>query len=239
VIQEIGSPDPAGGVGYILESGAEVAGMLGTRFCGYDRAGTGASEADPAGVHSLSDAGADLLAVLAAPQLDCPCVVMAESLGGGIALAALTQDASNFAGFISLDALTPGLSDIVLQLAPAGSPESELAGFFAGENEEMIAYSMTEEMVPSAPPGIPIVVLTHGAGDPPPCPCSVEYPVEELEAAWQAGQIDLAKRLGVEVTVAENTGHIIAGENPQLVVDALFDVFAQLEAGAGTATPVA
>ena len=238
VLQEIGGPDPAGGVGYIQESGAEVSAMLGTRFCGYDRAGTGESDPDPAGIHSLSDAGADLLAVLAAPQLDCPCVVMAESLGGGIALAALAQDSSNFAGFISLDSLIPGFSDVVLELAPDGSPEAELASFFAGENEEAIAYEMTPDMVPAGQLDVPVIVFTHGAGDPPPCPCSEGYPVDELEAAWQAGQADLAAQLGVEVVVAQDTGHIIAGENPQLVVDALFDVIAAYTSADG-ATPVA
>ncbi len=224
VIQEIGGPDPAGGVGYVQDGGAEIAEILGTRFCGYDRAGTGESDPDPVGVRSLSDAGADLLAVLAAPELDCPCVVMAESLGGGIALAAMAQDASNFAGLVSLDSLTPGFSDVVLELAPDGSPEANLAGFFAGENEEAIAYAMTPEMVPAGPSDVDVVVMTHGAGDPPPCPCSEGYPVAELEAAWQAGQADLAAQLGVELVVAENTGHIIAGENPQLVIDALLGI---------------
>ena len=163
---------------------------------------------------------------------------MAESLGGGIALAALAQDTSDFAGFLSLDALTPGFSDAVLALAPEGSAEADLAGFFAGENDEMIAYRMTPEMVPAGPVDVPVVVITHGAGDPPPCPCSPDYPVDELEAAWQAGQTDLATRLGVEVVVAENTGHIIAEENPELVLDALLDLIA-LDKPGTTSTPVA
>jgi pimeloyl-ACP methyl ester carboxylesterase len=238
VLQEIGGPDPTGGVTYIQDGGADIAALLGTRFCGYDRAGTGGSEADPAEVRSLSDAGADLLAVLAAPELDCPCIVMAESLGGGIALAALAQDSSNFAGLISLDALTPGFSDTVLELAPEGSPEAAMTGFFAGENEEAISYHMTPEMAPTGPVSSPVVVMTHGAGDPPPCPCSPEFPVDELEAAWQAGQAELATGLGVELVVAENTGHLIAGENPEIVLAALFDMIEAYQAPGG-ATPTA
>jgi pimeloyl-ACP methyl ester carboxylesterase len=126
----------------------------------------------------------------------------------------------------------------VLELAPEGSPEAGLAGFFAGENEELIAYDMTPEMVPSGPIDVPVVVMTHGAGDPPPCPCSPDYPVDELEAAWQTGQTNLGAQLGVEVVVAENTGHLISEENPELVFDAIFAVIAAYE-GANGATPVA
>jgi pimeloyl-ACP methyl ester carboxylesterase len=229
VIQEIGGPDPAGGVGYLHESGDFISGLIGTRFCGYDRAGTGLSPADPAGVRTLSNAGADLLAVLAAPEVGCPCIVAGESLGGGIALAALAQDASNFAGLILLDTLLPGIPETVVELAPAGSEEAGLGGFFAGQNEEMIDYHMTEEMVPAEAPQIPVRVLTHGAGDPPPCPCSAGYPADQLEIAWQQSQTDLAERLGVEVFVAEDTGHFIAAENPELVVSILLGVIVEVK----------
>jgi pimeloyl-ACP methyl ester carboxylesterase len=238
VVQEIGGPDPAGGAIYIDESGVAISSLLGTRFCGYDRAGTGDSPADPAGIRTLSEAGADLLSVLESPELDCPCVVGAESLGGGIALAALAQDSSKFAGLVSLDSLTPGYSEEVLELAPPGSMEAGMAGFFEGDNEEMLDYRMTADMVPAEPPSIPIRVLTHGSGDPPPCPCSADYPVDRLEAAWQQGQTELASELGVEVIIADNTGHFIAEENPELVIGAILDVIAEIEAG-GDATPVA
>jgi pimeloyl-ACP methyl ester carboxylesterase len=227
VIQEIGGPDPTGGVFYLHESGDFISGLLGTRFCGYDRAGTGTSPAGPSGVRTLSDAGADLLAVLAAPETGCPCVVLGESLGGAIALAALTQDASDFAGLVSLDALSLGYAEIVLELAPSGSQEAGLASFFEGGNEEMIDYHMSADMVPATAPDIPIRVLTHGAGDPPPCPCSEGYPVDQLEDVWQQGQTDLASQLGVEVIVAEGAGHFIASDDPDLVVELLLDVIAE------------
>jgi pimeloyl-ACP methyl ester carboxylesterase len=230
VIQEIGGPDPAGGVVYLHESGDFISGLLGVRFCGYDRAGTGSSPADPVGVRTLSAAGADLLAVLASPDTGCPCVVLAESLGGGIALAALAQDPSNVAGLVSLDALTPGYAEAVLELAPPGSAEAGLTSFFEGQNDEMIDYRMTAGMVPATAPGIPISVLTHGAGDPPPCPCSEGFPVDQLEIDWQHRQDDLAERLGVEVIVAENAGHIIAADDPDLVVATLLDVIAEANA---------
>jgi len=226
VLQEIGGPDPEGGVVSIEQAGGMISNWLDTRFCGYDRAGTGASESSASAPRSLDQAGADLLAVLAAPELTCPCVVMGESLGGGIVLAALAQDSTNFAGLVLLDSLTPGIADEVLRLAPAGSPEAGLAPFFAGENEELIDYHMTGEMIPSPAPAIPIEVLTHGAGDPPPCPCSDEFPADELETIWQQKQQELADALGVDLTVAENTGHVIAGENPQLVVEIVQGVMA-------------
>ncbi len=237
-IQEIGGPDPEGGVASIEEAGAIISNWLGTSACGYDRAGTGQSEFDGEEPRSIEEAGRDLLAVLDSEEMACPCVVMAESLGGGIALAALAQDATNFAGLVLLDSLTPGIPEEVERLAPPGSVESELTPFFAGENEERIDYHMTSAMIPAEVPAIPIAVLTHGAGYPPPCPCSEGFPADEYESIWQEQQVQLAEALGVEVEVAEHTGHVIAGENPQLVVDVVLRVIAETETEApGTPSP--
>ncbi len=58
------------------------------------------------------------------------------------------------------------------------------------------------------------------------------------EAIWQEQQVQLAEALGVEVEVAEHTGHVIAGENPQLVVDVVLRVIAETETEApGTPSP--
>jgi hypothetical protein len=97
---------------------------------------------------------------------------------------------------------------------------------------------MTADMVPARAPSIPLKVLTHGAGDPPPCPCSPDYPVDQLETAWQEGQSKLANDLGVELIVAENTGHGIAEENPELVLDILLEIITDIQSG-GDATPAA
>ena len=89
VLFEAGGPDAAGGAIVVAQVGADVSAALGARFCAYDRAGTGRSPEDPIGVRTFREAAADLNALLASEELECPCVVIGESLGGSIALVAL------------------------------------------------------------------------------------------------------------------------------------------------------
>jgi pimeloyl-ACP methyl ester carboxylesterase len=245
VLFEPGGPIADGGTAVVAALGPDLAAALGTRFCAYDRAGTGQSDPDPAGVRAFREAAADLRAVLASPELDCPCVVVGESLGGSIALVALAEDPTGFAGLVLLDAPYPGYFDEFVDLAPAGSPEAALAEdpYNTGENEERldVATGFRQVAEPAEPPAIPIVVVTHGAGNPPPCnwepPCSAGYPVAALEAIWQAGQAALAEALGARLVVAEGTGHTIADENPELVIGLVTEVIAAVRDPRTWATP--
>ncbi len=170
VVLEPGGPFLDGGAAIVSFLGPDLAAALGTRFCSYDRAGTGQSDPDPMGVRTFTEAAADLNAVLASPDLDCPCVVVGESMGGGIALVALTADASGFGGLVLLDAVYPGMWADFLALAPAGSPDNapEFQAYNGGENEERldVETGFGQVTVPAQPPTIPVVVVTHGAGYP-------------------------------------------------------------------------
>src|SRR5262249_51640858 len=244
VLFEEGGPDPLGGASLVPQVGPDVAAALGVRFCAYDRAGTGKSTADPAGTRTLKDAAADQRAVLASPDLDCPCVVVAESLGGAIALIGLAANPAGFAGLVLLDAIYPGYLDDFVGLAPSGSPEAALASapYLTGKNEEHLdlATGFRQVVAPDRPPGIPAIVVSHGAGNPPPCQdkaCSAGYPVGKLEADWQAGEADLARALGARLVVAEGTGHSIANDNPTLVIGLTAEVIAAVRDPRTWATP--
>jgi pimeloyl-ACP methyl ester carboxylesterase len=244
VLFEGGGPDAEGGTAVVAARGPDLAAALGTRVCAYDRAGTGQSAPDPVGVRTFREAAADLRAVLASPDLGCPCVVAGESLGGALALVALAQDATNFAGLVLLDPPYPGYLDEFLALAPAGSPEAalEVDPYMRGNNEERLdlAAGFRQVAAPAAAAEIPIVVVAHGAGDPPGCfPCSAGYPVAEMEAAWQAGKAELARALGGRLVVAEGIGHSIANENPGLVISMTAEVIAAVRDPSTWATPVA
>jgi pimeloyl-ACP methyl ester carboxylesterase len=247
VLFEPGGPFIDGGTALVFDLGADLAAALGTRFCSYDRAGTGQSDPDPMGVRTFQEDAADLHAVLASPDLACPCVVIGESLGGSIALVALAEDAAGFGGLVLLDAPYPGYLDVFLALAPAGSSEATFGTdpYNTGENEERldVATGFRQVTVPARAPAIPIVVVTHGAGYPPPCnwdpPCSARFPADELEATWQAGQKALAEALGARLVVAENTTHTIANENPGLVIGLAGEVIAAVRDPSTWATPVA
>ena len=204
VLFEPGGPFLDGGTAVVAAIGSDLAAALGTRFCSYDRAGTGLSDPHPMGVRTFEEAAADLRAVLASPELACPCVVVGESLGGSIALVALAEDSAGIGGLVLLDPPYPGYIDQFFSLTAAGSPETgpEFMAYNEGENEERLDVfaGFRQVTVPAQPPAIPIVVVTHGAGYPPPCswepPCSDGVAVEELETAWQAGQQELGRGAG-------------------------------------------
>jgi pimeloyl-ACP methyl ester carboxylesterase len=245
VVFEEGGPDALGGASLVAEVGPGISAALGVRFCAYDRAGSGKSDPDPAGVRSFTDDALDLVTVLASPALACPCVVVGESLGGGIALLALGADATGFAGLVLLDATYPGSFDDLLALAPAGSPEAAMATdpLMTGENPEQVdlVTGFRQVAIPSVPPVIPIVVVSHGAGNPPPCQgdaCSAGYPVARLETAWQAGQAAMANALDARLVIATGDGHAIAGEDPGLVVGIVSEVIAAVHDPQTWATPV-
>ena len=95
---------------------------------------------------------------------------------------------------------------------------------------------------PARPPTIPIVVVTHGAGNPPPCQggaCTADFPVAALESAWQAGQAEVAHTLGARFVIAEGTGHAIADENPGLTVALTAEVIGAVRDPSTWATPMA
>jgi pimeloyl-ACP methyl ester carboxylesterase len=228
----------------VPQVGPDVAADLGVRFCAYDRAGTGQSAPDPKGVRTLKEDAVDFLAVLASPALGCPCVVVGESLGGSIALVALATNASDFAGLVLLDAVYPGFLDEFLSLGPPGSPEAVLASdpYMTGRNEEKLdlVTAFRQIVAPDRPPGIPVIVVSHGAGDVPGCfPCSKAYPAAKMEGAWQAGQARLAKALGGRLVTAENTGYSIATENPGRVPGGVAEVIAAVRDPSTWATPAA
>ena len=164
VLFDAGGPDGEGGALVVAQLGADVSASLGSRFCAYDRAGTGRSPGDPIGVRTFREAAGDLHTLLASDELGCPCVVIGESLGGSIALVALAADPDAFAGLVLLDAPFPGYLDTELGLA---SPDPEEA-WLAGENRERLdlVAGFRQVTTPAARPRIPIVVVSHGAGRP-------------------------------------------------------------------------
>jgi pimeloyl-ACP methyl ester carboxylesterase len=246
VLLEWGGPNPDGAASAVIPAiGPDLAAALGTRFCAYDRAGTSQSAPDAGGVRTLGEAAADLAAVLRSPELGCPCVVVGVSLGGAIAQVALADDASGFGGLVLLDAIYPGAFDDYLVLAPKEAAETaQWLDLARGKNPERLdmVTNFRALATPVRPPTIPIVVVTHGAGDPPPCQggaCTADFSVAALESAWQAGQADLAHTLGARFVVAVGTGHAIADENPELAIALTAQVLAAVRDPSTWATPVA
>ena len=245
IVFEVGGPNPAGGAEQAALVGNDVSAYLGGgRFCAYDRAGTGQSAADPKGVRTFRDSAADLNAVLAIPELGCPCIVMGESLGGSIALVALADDPGGFSALVLLDPAPPGFWAEFERLSPADSPEASFGSdaYWAGGNEEALDMpaGFRQLTAPAETPDIPIVIFAHGAGDPPVCfPCSEGIPLAELEAAWQEGLASLAEALDARLFVLDGVSHDIRGEAGDFVLDQTIAVIAALADPSLWATPSA
>jgi pimeloyl-ACP methyl ester carboxylesterase len=196
----------------------EIAGFI--RFCGYDRAGLGHSDPTPPGTRTVRDSVADLHTLLADPVVGCPCVLLGESLGGEIALLEAAEHPEDLGGLVLLDAPAPGYLDSFVELSPVGGLE---ATFFVSNNPEHLDLIASFRQVDAAtlPTGMPVVVVTHGVPPPPPCfPCSPDFPVDRFEVAWQAQQAAMARAMGARLVVAETSGHRIAEDQPEVVVDA-------------------
>jgi pimeloyl-ACP methyl ester carboxylesterase len=225
VVFEEGGPDDVGASTKVGVPGFadEIAGL--TRFCAYDRASQGSSDPAPAGPRTFRDSAADLHALLTSPELACPCVLVGESMGGAITLILAATHPEDIAGLVLLDPPPPGFIDRFLDLAPAGSDEAGWAnGVPNPENFDIVA-SFRQVETPALPASVPVVVLTHGVGDPPPCfPCSPGYPADELEAWWQDAQATLADALHGKLVVAEGSSHFIETDRPDLIVAATHDV---------------
>jgi pimeloyl-ACP methyl ester carboxylesterase len=170
VLLEWGGPNPDGAASAVIpQLGPDLAAALGTRFCAYDRAGTSQSAPEVSGVRTLREAASDLAAVLRSPELGCPCVVVGVSLGGAIAQVALAADATEFAGLVLLDAIYPDAFDDYLALAPKdASATAQWLDLARGNNPERLDMITNVPSLATAvqPPSIPIIVVTHGAGDP-------------------------------------------------------------------------
>jgi pimeloyl-ACP methyl ester carboxylesterase len=230
IVYEAGGPSDIGTSSLIgTPLGADLAGV--SRFCAYDRAWQTSSDPAPAGSRTFRDSAADLHTLLSSPELDCPCVLIGESMGGAISLILATMHLEDIAGLVLLDPPPPGLIDQVLKIAPAGSPEADLANGFPPDPEHFdFLASLRQVETPNLPATVPVEVLTHGQGDPPPCfPCSSDFPADQLEVWWQHAQAELATALNGKLVVAEDSSHFISTDQPDLIVAATREVVSAVQ----------
>src|SRR5262249_32600672 len=109
----------------------------------------------------------------------------------------------------------------------ADNPEhiDQLAGF-----HEVDATTVT------LPPGFPAVVLRHGETFdilPP------SWPIAEIDVAWREQQEAMARVLDAQLLVADQSGHAIPFDQPDLVVDATRAVVEAVRDPGTWATPIA
>ena len=174
-----------------------------TRTCAYDRAGVGLS--DPAtGCRGLDDLTSDLDHLLAAAEIPGPYVLVAGSGGGSIASGVAADHRDAIAGVVFVDVPGPYLDpppDLVEVLKCDAPTNIERRDYLAVEHAGWDARAEIGD--------IPVTVM------------SVDYgpeasPEERSNVKVQRGWLVFSPRA---TQVVMHTGHDIAGEDPQRVID--------------------
>jgi len=221
------------------------------QVCTYDRAGMGWSDPAPEG-WTYPDRTRDLHALLQAAGVDGPYVLVGHSLGGLLIRAYAQAYPDQVAGLVLVDATSernlpefeaardstvsqidaalavsqPGVSVIGM---PAGTSAEVQMAFtpevLRGVKAEFEALALFDAAtLPPGAPGVlgdvPLIVIRRGRTMSPP---------NEADLNHRQGQEELAALSANSVLiVAENSGHVIPLDEPQVVADAVRRVLAAL-----------
>lgn len=178
-----------------------------TRVCAYDRANRGASDKGPWTPDNPNSAllmAGQLRSLLRAAHIDPPYILVGQSYGGLVVRLYGSAYPTEAAGMVLVDAATGECYD-ALQMTRDG--------------EVSIADSAEQVRTAGPFPNIPLVILTHGDSNKGPrLPWS--------EAVWQECQRHLQSLSPQsELVIAEQSGHDIYYDRPDLVIDAIRRVF--------------
>ena len=189
-----------------------------TRTCAYDRAGRGRS--DPIERHTLSHAGAELAALLAAAGEPGPYVLVGHSLGGAYIRVFGGANRTEVVGLVLVDTFDPDLQDD--RIHPLlGSLQLEYDAQLDGLRDlvsrvESLDWPASEEQLrASSVAGVPIEVLVAPRYE----PRLDEAQNSEVAIAWQAAYESLSPGR-VRQTTAWGAGHNVQIDRPDLVIEA-------------------
>lgn len=216
-----------------------------TRVLTYDRAGLGRSDKAPT-PRTWQDMVRDLRALLDAAEIEGPYVLVGASSGGILMRLFAQAYASDVLGIVLVDGTHPRHSAGYLSHLPPPTPDdSQLLQNFRrwftiqtggdpGVHVEDIECVDWQESLPAALAlgslgTMPLVVLTAGipvfAPNTPGLPSGLGSKMHET---WLMSQRDLAALSTNSVhTILEGSHHNIAGDRPDVVVDAIRHVIAQ------------
>ncbi len=196
------------------------------RVCSYDRLGAGGSD-QPDGSQDMDDIGETLTGVIDRVAGDEPVVLAGHSMGGLMAARYAPDHQDRVGGLVLLDATSPtAVGDLENRIpesttGPAGDLRAQALAVFEGENPELFVFEDGE--VGSAG-DIPVEIIKHGVSQFAEVP---EYG-DGLEEDWVAGQeawLELSSNS--ELSTAENAGHYIHIDQPDVAVEAIERVVSQ------------
>src|SRR5713101_6879382 len=197
-----------------------------TRVLRYDRAGLGQSDAGPKPRTALQIAR-ELHQALETAHLGPPYILVAHSAGGFYIRVFAKTYPAEIAGMVFVDTTPEGFFD---QLAAIQSPEERdafaqqiqryLGQASAGRKAEWEALPQVEREDRAAwpLPHVPVTLMTGMKDEPDKC--------AQAKQLWLKMQDEWLKRIpDAKHIVTQNSGHYVQLDEPQLVVNAIEEVF--------------
>jgi pimeloyl-ACP methyl ester carboxylesterase len=207
-----------------------------TRVCSYDRPDSPQSHSDPTSERTAQQVVDDLHALLGAAGESGPYVFVGHSMGGLYVQLYAYEYPKEVAGLVLLDPtpeeFTPGLIALLTSLGTPVPPPTGPVTI-----EEMSMEQMREARAGGSFPQVPLIVISHGV------PAAAEerppgWPIQEEEALLRRLQLEIVQLVpNARHIVAEESGHDIHKEQPELVIAAITDVVAAVRDPASWATP--
>jgi pimeloyl-ACP methyl ester carboxylesterase len=187
------------------------------RVCSYDRTGLGNSDKAASKLQSVDEIVDDLHKLLTASGEKGPFILVGHSLAGIYVRRFVTRFPGDVAGLVFVDSSHEEGALRQHELSPkiqTLSQETAQLGFFVKPGERLDWRT-----------DLPMIVLGRGK----PIPRTAQMTEEQFEVwdrIWRELQRDLARRsTHGEFRLAEHSGHFIQLEQPELVIQAIRDVY--------------
>ena len=225
-----------------------------TRVCSYDRANVPGGASDPSDpmastprLRPASALVADLHALLATADVSGPYVVVGHSVGGLLVRLYASTFPDEVVGMALVDAthednwarLEEEIGPELWSQAVEQFTQAVAGGFLEPLDLEATASAVRDAREEQPLPSMPLIVLTHT--QPPDAATLLSgLSAEASERLWSEQQADLTTLLpNSRQILAEESGHYIQLDQPDLVIDAIDDVIENVRDASPSGTPAA
>jgi pimeloyl-ACP methyl ester carboxylesterase len=207
-----------------------------TRICRYDRAGLGSSDIAKGKNRTSKDMAKDLHTLLHKAHVPGPYILVGHSIGGYHVLVFAHQYPKEVAGMVLVDSSHPDQWQEISAVLPPESPNEPVSiknlrtAPPASLPEKMdILESAKEVREVKSLGNLPLVVISHAPTSTIDSRLTPELSAQ-IQQVWTKLQNNLAS-LSSNTThiIATKAGHYIQVDEPQLVIDAILKVIAEIK----------